>query len=166
MAKKQKRNNDYYRKRLEKEHPQVHADFLTGRYKSLRQALLAAGLETERPRLSELKNAWTKANSRDRAAFIKFLASQGALLSGGPLLGAPTLTVSTSIASDRRLLKGTKERIEYIMKNRGLGAGELMKELGEDPHNQSLSGAIRNDTRVSDQLLQKLSTWLNYNRHI
>ena len=65
MVKQQKRNKAYYEERLIHEHPSIYADLLNGKYWTVTEAAIAAGLKTPRTRLHELKNAWQKLARRN-----------------------------------------------------------------------------------------------------
>lgn len=167
MLRRQKRDNAYFLQRLRDEHPSIHADFVAGRYRSLRQALMAAGLKTDRTPLLELKNAWKKADASEQAAFLQFLTSQGTLPSATTtVVATPTATSSTSIAVDGRLVPSTKARIEDIRSKRDLRPGELMRELGLSPHDQSLQTALTHDSRLRPDVLRLLAAWIEKNKHI
>ena len=75
-----KRDNDYFARRLQKDHPQVWGDYQAGVYKTLTEARRAANLGGTRTRLHELKNAWRKASDKERDAFLAFLDAEGGTL--------------------------------------------------------------------------------------
>lgn len=63
MSTRRIRNADYYRRRLEREHPAIYADLKAGRYRSVRQAALAAGLIHLRRLLNALQRAQSVADA-------------------------------------------------------------------------------------------------------
>lgn len=66
MVKKTVRDNVYDEDRLKRDHPTIYADLKAGKYRTVTDAALVAGLKTKRTRLDEMKNAWGKASNADR----------------------------------------------------------------------------------------------------
>lgn len=64
----------YLEDRLARDYPKHFADYLNGKYRSARQAAIAAGFlkDTHNP-IDRLLNNWKKANKKERLAFIKLL---------------------------------------------------------------------------------------------
>jgi len=79
-----KRDNGYYLKRLERERPDVHADYLAGAYKTADSALRAAGLKKERTSLHELKNAWRKATAAEQDDFKRHIGCMPGVIASAP----------------------------------------------------------------------------------
>ncbi len=77
MAKKPVRNAAYYENRLKRDHPAIYADLKAGKYKTVTDAAIAAGLRNPRTRLHELKNAWSKASHAEQHEFLKWLRASG-----------------------------------------------------------------------------------------
>ncbi|WP_444462238.1 hypothetical protein [Rhodobacter capsulatus] len=78
---KQKRDNTYYLERLRREHPQIHADFLAGKFKNITEARKAAGQIKVKTALEKLEEAWTEASAVERDTFkmrIGCMAATGA----------------------------------------------------------------------------------------
>lgn len=73
MAKKQVRDGAYYEERLKREFPAIYSDLKAGKYRTVTEAAVAAGIKQTRTRLHELKNAWTKADGVERRAFLDWL---------------------------------------------------------------------------------------------
>jgi len=157
MPTKQKRDNDYYLRRLEVEHPRIAADLKAGTYASPRQAFLAAGLLKERTAFHEMKNGWLKGTAADRKKFLSWLKAKGT-----PGVGV----ASTPIAVDRRLQPAAKARIETIMTRRGLKMGEVMREMGFKALDASLGNALAGGTWLRPAVLAALETWLKTNAHV
>lgn len=151
MLKKQKRDNDYYLGRLEKEHPSIHADLLAGKYGSARAALEAAGLRKPTSVLSSLKTAWSKASAAERAAFLRDIGAVPSATSGSS--AAP-------IAVGRRLTPAAKLKITTIMDSRNMTMGDVMDELGMKRLNPSLGMALSRDTEISAAMIKALEAWL------
>ncbi|WP_417414179.1 hypothetical protein [Hoeflea sp.] len=184
---KQKRDNEYLLKRLEREHPTIFADFQAGKFKSAHEALIVAGLKQPPKQLNVLKNAWSKANAAEQAEFRRWIrASSRApsiIVTSTPVSvrpgagsGSPAPTVPRSpkaartntkvVNGDGYLLPSAQARIEQIMKGRGLKIGDVMKDLGMNPRDASLGGALRpsNPTRISDTLAFELEQWIKDNK--
>jgi hypothetical protein len=60
-----KRASSYFRARLRRDHPLVYGDLLAGRFASVRQAALAAGLIRLPTALQGLKREWNKASPQE-----------------------------------------------------------------------------------------------------
>jgi hypothetical protein len=157
MTKKtQKRDNSYYLRRLEIEHPAIFADFKAGKYASARQALNAANLKRVQRPLNVLKNAWKKASAKQQADFLLWCGSVPHAHS----------SLSTVVDTDRRLLPGVAARIRQIMDRRSLRPGDVMREVGLKSLNASLAGALERNHRISTDLAGRLKDWLYDNRAI
>lgn len=151
MLKKQKRDNAYYLGRLEKEHPTIHANFLAGKYDSARAALEAAGLRKPTSALSSLKTAWSKANTTERAAFLRDIGAVPSVSSG---------STAAPITVGRCLTPAGKLRITSIMDTRRIKMGDVMDELGMKRLNPSLGMALSRDTEISAAMIRALEAWL------
>lgn len=161
MAGKQKRDNAYYEKQLQKLHPSIHADYLAGKYPSLNQALHVAGIRKPRTRLSELKNAWEKAQPTEQRQFLQWLQKQGALRT--PLSGP--VSSNSVVAADRRLESWAIARIEEIMTKLNLMMGDVMHEMGFKKLNPSLGNAMRHGSKLSPEVIAALEIWLKDNEN-
>lgn len=164
MPKQQKRNNAYYERQLMRRFPTIHSDFLAGKYSSLRDALIAAGVRKPRSRVHELKNAWNKASKAEQREFARWLRTQiGATAipsvsaGGGPV---------RPIAVDRRLEAWASSRVEIIKAKRGMKMGEVMHEMGFSSLNASLGRALARGGRLQPDLLAALEIWLRANERI
>lgn len=149
-----KRDSSYYLARLKSEKPKVYRDYLAGAYPSVNAALRAAGLKKSRTPLHELKNAWMKASVAERSAFVKWLKT-----------GTRSAS-ATVVAVDRRLTHGAKHRIAVIMDRRRLKMGDVMRELGFKPLNASLGRALLSGTRIQQDLIAALESWLIKNSSV
>jgi hypothetical protein len=150
---KQKRGNDYFMARLEREHPAIFADWKAGRYATKRQALVASGLRKDGQTANVLKNAWGRATLQERRAFLEWLKPRGR-----------SSLSAAHVDRERRLLPTTVARIIEILNRRGIRPGEMMIEMGLSPLDQSISSGIQRGTRLSAQLVPRLSSWLHKNR--
>ncbi|WP_421566335.1 hypothetical protein [Ochrobactrum sp. EDr1-4] len=163
MSKKTVRDNAYYEDRLKRDFPIIYADLQAGKYRSITDAALAAGLKTKRTRLHEMKNAWEKASSHERRDFVSWLHSEHGIIAQH----APTLNgMPPPIAVGRRLLPWAKSRIEAIMLIRGMKMGHVMREIGAKPLNNSVSGALFNNTTLKPEILTALELWLDNNKNV
>lgn len=167
-----KRDNAYYRGRLEKEHPAVFQDLKDGKYGSEREAFVAAGLRSERTRLHELKNAWRKSSRAEQAAFMAWLKLEYAKLRGaaastvGPAPSTAPVTssataVPAAVDSLGHVLPWAKVRILYLMARRGLKQGDVMTEMGFKKLNPSLWLALNQGNRLRDvRMVRAAEKWI------
>jgi hypothetical protein len=153
MLKKQKRDSDYYLGRLQREFPIIHADLVAGRYKSVRDAAIAARLRKAPTPLKTMLAAWGKASAAERAEFLRGIGVAPAAVSS-PTTIAP-------IAIDLRLTPATKSRIEAIMSTRGIKQGQVMSELGFSKLDGSLGGALSQDNKLRPAVISALEAWLS-----
>jgi hypothetical protein len=164
MSSKQDRSNAYYEQVLKSKHPGVYADYLAGRYKSFRQALLAAGLKKSRSRVQEMQNAWLKASSAERKEFERWLRAQTGTAPRPSTM--TTAAAGTLVAVNRRLEPWAKLRIETIIKKRHLSMGDVMAELDFPRRNGSLGNALSQGTRLQPGMLAALEKWIFNNAGI
>lgn len=158
MAKKQMRGSAYYEERLKRAFPATYADLKAGKYRTVADAAIAAGLKKPRTRLHELKNAWTKADPVERADFMRWLGATGV---GVP--APPSGTTSSPITVDRRLTTTGKRRIESIMSKQRLRSGDVMAELGYSRLNASVGMALARGTQIRPDVIAALEKWLAKN---
>lgn len=182
---KQKRDNEYLLRRLESEHPTIFADWQAGKFKSPREALIKAGLKQPPKQLNVLKNAWAKASAAEQAEFRRWIraaatvapvtsapvstrsrAHSGPLASTVPRSPKAARTNTKVVDGDGYLQPSAQARIEHIMKGRGLKIGDVMKDIGLNPLDASLGGALRpgKPTRISDALAFELEQWIKDNK--
>lgn len=152
MPKPQKRDNAYFLERLAREHPEIHADLLAGKFPSALKAFEAAGLKKRRSRLQELKNAWQAASSPEKVEFLRWLK----LLAGPPSVPTP----KSPVAIDGLLQPWAKARIEAIAKAKGLSSADVMQELGYGRRDTSLFRALARGHRITPDLVSELDKWL------
>jgi antitoxin component HigA of HigAB toxin-antitoxin module len=164
MAKKTKGDDAPNLHRLKAEYPEIHAALATGKIPSLRQALVLAGLKPERSRLEKLKNSWAKASDAERASFLAWLVSKGAL--SAPAAAPPEAgpqPVETPIASGRYLLPSTIAGIRTIMTQRGLKPADVMAEMGFPPDGRPLARALTRNASLRLSVIAGLEAWLSRN---
>lgn len=162
MTARQIRNSAYYKERLKRDHPAIYDDLKAGRYRTVADAAMAAGLKKPRTRLQELKNAWTKADAREQREFLRWLASCGAVPS--PTHSPPSS--SSSITVDRRLTKAASRRIDEIMSKRRLRPGDVMVEMGYSRLNPSVGMALARGTQLRADIVLSLEKWIASNAAI
>lgn len=155
MADIKERGNKYYLERLRAEHPGVHADLEAGKYSSPAAALRAAGIKKKRTRQQELENAWAKASSVERDAFLR----------NNGLVAAPSGSTAAGrlIAVDNRLEPWARLRVEKIVSSRQMTIGDVMRELGLNPRDTSLGTALARETKLQPSTVSKLEKWIEMN---
>jgi hypothetical protein len=159
MPKPQKRDNDYYLERLEREHPTIHADYLAGKFPSALKAFEAAGLKGRRTRLQELKNAWQKSTPGEQRDFLAWLGV-GAPAPSTPVSGPP-------MAINGRLEAWAVARIGHIMASRRMKMGQVLDELRFDRRNPALGLALNQGSVIRDRMmLDALEKWLTANASV
>jgi len=147
-----KRDKSYYEHRLREDFPEIYEEFCKGVYSTIKEASFAAGLQKRRTRLHEMKNAWGKASSDEREAFLEWLEDQG----------VETRDSSSDVVdADHRLTPGARKRIADIMRDRGLSQGQVMEELGFKSLDASLGNALARGTRIRPALARALDEWLD-----
>lgn len=165
MAKKQVRDNAYYEERLERDYPAIFADLKAGKYATVTDAAIAAGLKKLRTRLHELKNAWSKATTSERDDFLKWLSGAGVTFSS-PASAPPVGTGIVSVTVDRKLTAPASKRIEEIMSKRRLKSGDVMGEMGYPKLDTSVSMALARGTKLRPDVISALESWLTANASV
>jgi len=164
---KQKRDNEYYLKRLRQERPDVHADFEAGRFKNLSEALVKSGIRKKRTSLDALKAAWGKASATERNAFKALIGCAPPTATSAP--ASPPVHVksprnaTTAKPGKGRLPVALKDAVTKIMKLRRLKLGQVMREIGRNPLDGSLGMALNKDTLVEDSMIAELEAWVTKN---
>lgn len=167
MSPKPKRGRSHYKKRLKKEFPEIHADLRAGKYRTVAEAAVAAGIKKNRSRLGELKDAWTKASRSEREDFLTWLGKEdkppalttSALPSSPKFVGPRT----SSIAAGRYLLPQAAARIEQIMIRRRMKPTDVMAEMGFDKRDASLGRALIQGWSLRLAVIAELERWLTGN---
>ncbi|WP_248126522.1 hypothetical protein [Brucella pituitosa] len=162
MTKKTVRDNVYYENRLKRDHPTIYADLKAGKYRTVTDAALVAGLKTKRTRLHEMKNAWEKASHAEQREFLKWLSASRYVVH--PVSAAPTPLAP--IAVNRCLVPLAVARIDEIISKRHITLGEVMAEMGFSPLNASLGMALARGTRLQPDVIVALEKWLADNASV
>jgi len=155
VAKKPVRNAAYYENRLKRDHPAIYADLKAGKYRTVADAAIAAGLRNRRTRLHELKNAWSKASPVEQREFLSWLRASRAVV--------PSIAVASPIAVNRCLVPLAVARIDEIMFKRHLKMGDVMFEMGFERLNASLGMALARGTQLQPTVIAALEKWLAAN---
>ena len=163
MTNKQVRDNEYYLRRLQDQHPRIYQDFLDGKYPNATKALIAAGMRPKPSALKQLERAWSRASASEREAF-KMLSGcpprpQGQVPAAGQAPVQP-MTVKLSSADQVRLDPQVASSVRTIMRARGMKIGEIMGEIGMNTRDASLGMALARDTLVSRTLAEKIAEWV------
>lgn len=162
MAKK--RDSNYYRERLRREHPAVFKDLQAGRIPSVRRAAAQAGLIRLPGRLDALKREWRKANDGDRQEFAEWVREQ---LSSSVVVPAevvddlpPFQEPEPERPKDEPLVDGSGlllpdivGRVETILSARKIRPSALMVP------------ALRREWRPNPGFLTRLKAWIAENEH-
>lgn len=162
MTKQQVRDNAYYEARLQRDFPAIYADLQAGKYKTITEATIAAGLKKSRTRLHELKNAFDKPSKSEQTAFLGWLTAQGYSISASSASGI----TSSTIATDGRLVPAAKNRIEQIIVRRHLKIGDVMAEMGFPKLNASLGRALHRGDRLQPDVITALAGWMTANASV
>lgn len=165
LAKKQVRDNNYYIDRLKRDHPSIYADLLAGKYRTVTEAAVAAGLKRPRTRLQELKNGWDKASLAEQRAFIAWLNARRKSLSARSTT-ILTASAGNPLAIDCYLQPWAIARITDILSKRHIRTGEVMRELGYKALNPSLGFALVRKWRLRLSVIEALEKWLVDNADI
>lgn len=148
-----KRDREYYESRLKTRYPSVYADFLGGKYKSVREASIAAGIVKSRSPLMELRSAWRKASRSERDEFIKDVTG-GTLTRKGLTLrlkSSSTPLRAPALDSNRKLHPQARALIIQILASRDITPSRAIVEI--DPSKKTLDAslglALSRNTRLS-----------------
>lgn len=154
-----KRDRAYFERRLQRDHPAIYKDLLDGKYASVREASIAAGLQKPRSPLQVMKIEWGKATNSEKADFLKWAR--------GAIRTAPSSTVPIALLDkDRKLLPAAAARIEHIQAGLGLKMGKLMALMGFNSMNAALGNALRTGTRVNVDLETALKKLIADHTHL
>jgi hypothetical protein len=122
MSKRKKRDRAYFLKRLKNEHPHIHAELLAGKYLSVREASLKAGLIRQPSRLLALMREWRHASAKEQREFLDWVS--------GSKPASPTL--ASLVDKDGVLTLEAFKEIDEVRKAKGWGHGDVMEKLGYD----------------------------------
>jgi hypothetical protein len=156
MPKTKKRDSAYYLKRLQKEHPHIHAELVAGKLPSVRAAAIKAGLiHLPRP-LTLLMREWKKASIKERREFMDWIAGTTATSPSPPGL----------VDRDGQLSAAAIRKIEAAMAVGRMRHGDVMEELGYsrlDPR-LGMAMAARKPWKPDKKFLNRLESFLRAHR--
>jgi hypothetical protein len=149
-----KRDNKYYLQRMKKNAPSVYADYLAGKYMSVREARRAAGLLAESTPLHLLKTAWAKADPKQRKQFIAWARA-----------GLPRPPKIPSLFDrDSRLTSVGKIELKRTLADHGISVSDLMSAVGRSRRDPSVSLAMIRGFKVSPSTRALVDDWVAKNR--
>jgi hypothetical protein len=148
----EKRDADYYLKRIEREFPTIYADHRAGRIRSVRQAAIRAGLVKVPSGLVVLKREWKKASIRDQKAFLRWLLEKKKPL-------RPKIVI---VDPSNRLTHPASAFLHKWRKDHKVSAGKIMKEMGYKGFDYRLATALKGAPLPAD-VVTSLSEWLSRN---
>ncbi|CTQ75492.1 hypothetical protein [Roseibium alexandrii] len=163
---RQKRDKDYYLKRLKAEHPTEYAQVQTGR-QDFWNTVYDVGLKRRQKPVNTLKGAWKRCSATDKREFLDWLRSEHGIQTKTSSVSRVTTSPFSKAAlpeladSQGRLSTAAIAAISDTMQKLDMKSGDLMKEIGERPLDQSVGSALRRPTRIKNAiLLAKLKRWL------
>jgi hypothetical protein len=152
-----KRNSAYFRQRLKSSHPEIYRDLVAGHIPSVRAAAAKAGLIRLPNRVDALKRHWAKSSRAEKLEFLRFVKAAA----------SPKPLVSVELVdADGFLRRTTIDRINYIMRARGLKMGMIMKEMGLPTRSPALALGKLRSSRPHPYLRDALSAWLISQRRV
>lgn len=170
MAKKTVRDAAYYENRLKRDCPTIYADLVAGKYQTVTEAAIAAGLKKPRTRLHELKNAWEKASPSEKKAFLAWLRTSVGATAGRQ---AKTIRIAplpaSPVDSDGFIKSWAKKRIHDIMTARSIDIRKIRNETGLSIFDTSLESALQQHSgrRLKRQTsITALKKWLTANASV
>lgn len=156
-----RRDSAYYEGRLKKDHPGIYANLRSGKFKSVREAAIAAGLRREPSPLQALKGAWKRASKSEHGEFIKWLRDRRYLVKKGSKIagGSPRL-----VDTGGYLTEQTITELKAIISRRRIPPAQICVELGRSRHDYRWRRAFERQDPVPPVFLAKLPAWLAKNR--
>ena len=145
---RKKRDREYYKGRLTKDHPALLAEVRSGGL-SVRAASAKAGLIRLPSRVDALKREWKKANSAQQVEFVKWLKAGALKRVGRPIADA-----------DGRLRSDVRAFLSHWVESHRSKPGRIMKEIGFSGFDYTLSWAISDGHALRPAVIPKLSDWL------
>lgn len=168
---RQKRDKDYYLRRLKAEHPIAYAHVQTG-HKDFWDTVYDVGLKRRQKPVNSLKGAWKRCSATDKQEFLDWLKSEHGIqtkkssFSGIPSSAFSKATLPDLADSQGRLSTAAIAAISDTMQKFNMTNGDLMKEIGEKPLDVSITSAVWNGRKIHNPvLLDKLKRWLKKHGH-
>ncbi len=153
---KQKRDNEYYLRRLKKERPDLYKEIQAGRM-TVTAARQRAGLGATRNTLNQLTREWLNATPSVHRQFLAWLAL-------GARPAPPASPSRAAFGSDGESLSWARGRWAEIMRKRKMTYGDLASELKINRLDQSVSTAVHRGTRVKSLTIRSsVDRWLAAN---
>lgn len=165
LVTKKERGSAYYRARLESEHPAICAELDAGKYKSLREACVAAGLRKDDRPIGTALRAWNKASRPEREEILAKLIAMA--IDEGILTRRSTSSAAKGSSAprptyfvDRRFTPEGKKAYASALAARGMRPVEVLRELGLNHLDPSIGLALKAGTRLNERTLKLLDDWL------
>jgi len=151
MRKPKKRDNSYFERRLEREHPAIYARLRAGAIRSVRAAAIEAGILRRPTALNALKRDWRLASVTEKRAFIAWLK------------GAPKVALRGSdiVGPDGKLTPSAVTKLQYVMSTKGLKHGQVMKAMGFKALDPRLGFALSRQHQLEPVFFDRLAEWLS-----
>lgn len=162
MPKKPVRDAAYYESLLKRKYPEFYTELKAGKYRTVTDAVIAAGIKKTRTRLQEMKNAWSKSSPSEKHDFLNWLRADIKSKLPPPVALMPSLPITI----DRKLIPIAAARIREIINKRHLKMGDVMDEMGFLRLNASLGMALFRGTRLQPELISQLEIWLATNASV
>jgi hypothetical protein len=165
LVTKKERGSAYYRARLENEHPAICAELDAGKYKSLREACVAAGLRKDDRPIGTALRAWSKATPPERLEILKALIAKATDEGIVPRRSVSSTAKGSSAPRpayfvDRRFTPEGKKAYESALVASGMKPVEVLRELGLSHLDPSIGLALKNGTRLNEITLKLLDGWI------
>jgi len=158
----QKRDSDYFKKKLRRRRKDLYDEVLAGRM-TVNKARQLAGMGGKRTWISQLKNAWGKASPAERSQFLRWAG----LTASSPTPPAPVPSPGGSaFDSDGYMLDWARRRIPEIMQRRSMSSGDVAEELGLKRLDASVMMAVRGDVKVKASTATEVDRWLVKNASV
>jgi hypothetical protein len=155
-----KRDATYWRRRLERDRPEIAARLRAGEIPSVRAAAIEAGFIRERTPLDDLRRAWAKASAGQRQAFLSGVAGEVAPPAADQDRRASPLSARVD-ALQRLAIKAVRQR----MTDRRLTPHSIAEQAGLDEpvlaallRHEDYPAGMSEDER--DRIHDRLAAWL------
>ena len=153
-----KRDANYYRERLRRDHPTVFAGLGDGTYRSVRAAAIKAGLIRQPGRVDALQRAWNKATAAEKKEFLDWAR-------GKPKGSTKKIRTGADLVdANGWLTTAVSDQVRRAMAAQRLKMGDLMSELGLKRLNASVGNALHGRVRLNADTLDRLAAWLDKHR--